>query len=143
MERGGQRIGRARLGEIDGIGFRKLFDPKGDTATFLGFNFPSEDLTRKFQKALADEGVASIYYKENAWHYAPRWEHLIAGATANSKQYPFKNSMYGGTVTYDVANIPQAEDLIGRTLFMIIPVKMSDEKRDSILGGIRRAAKVM
>jgi len=131
------------LGAIDGIGFRKMFDPDGDTATFLGFNFPSEDLTRTFQKALADEGVASIYYKENAWHYAPRWEHLIAWATANSKQYPFRNSAYGGTVTYDVAAIPQAEDLIGRTLFMIIPVKMSDEKRDGILGGIARASKVI
>jgi 8-amino-3,8-dideoxy-alpha-D-manno-octulosonate transaminase len=131
------------LGSIDGIGFRKLFDPEGDTATFLGFNLPDEEVTKRFQKALQEHGVDTILYKENAWHYAPRWEHLIARSTANSKQFPFTNPLYKGEVSYDVESIPRAEDLLGRTLFMIIPVKMSEEKKGIILSGIEKASKVL
>ncbi|MBN2516411.1 MAG: DegT/DnrJ/EryC1/StrS family aminotransferase, partial [Deltaproteobacteria bacterium] len=131
------------LGSIDGIGFRKLFDSEGDTATFLGFNLPDKEVTRRFQKALREHGVDTILYKENAWHYAPRWEHLIARSTANSKQYPFTNPMYKGEVSYDIENIPRAEDLLGRTLFIIIPVKISEEKKGSILSGIEKASKVV
>jgi 8-amino-3,8-dideoxy-alpha-D-manno-octulosonate transaminase len=131
------------LGSVDGIGFRTLFDPEGDTATFLGFNLPDEDTTKRFQKALQEHGVDTILFKGNAWHYAPRWEHLIARSTANSKQYPFTNPMYKGEVRYDVESIPRAEDLLGRTLFMIIPVKMSEEKNGSILNGIEKASKAL
>jgi 8-amino-3,8-dideoxy-alpha-D-manno-octulosonate transaminase len=132
---------KEELGKIKGIGFRKLFDPDGDTATFLGFNFPDEPSTRRFQAALKDEGVDTIYYKENAWHYAPRWEHLIAWSTANSKKYPFTCPDYKGKVEYDVALIPHAEDILGRTLFMIIPVKMARERLKNIEAGIQKAAK--
>ncbi len=127
------------LGGIAGVGFRRLADREGDTATFLGFNLPDETGARAFQKALKNEGVDTIYYKDNAWHYALRWEHLIARATANSKQFPFTNPQYKGNVTYDASFIPNAETLLGRTLFMTIPVKMSEERMESIVRGIETA----
>lgn len=131
------------LGQVPGISFRHLVDPAGDTATFLGFSLPGALEAKSFQKALGEQGVDSIYYKENTWHYAPRWEHLIARATANSKGYPFTNPMYKGTVDYSVEHIPNAEDLLGRSLFMIIPVKMTGERRETILRGIEAAAKAL
>jgi len=42
------------LSAVNGIGFRKLFDPDGDTATFLGFNLPDEATAKRFQNLLAD-----------------------------------------------------------------------------------------
>ncbi|MDD5474939.1 MAG: DegT/DnrJ/EryC1/StrS family aminotransferase [Syntrophales bacterium] len=131
------------LGGVPGIKFRTLVDPEGDTSTFLGFSLPEESAAKSFQKALKDYGVDSIYYKENAWHYAPRWEHLIAGATANSKGYPFTNPMYKGKVDYSVEHIPNAEDLLGRSLFMIVPVKMSEERKEIIVKGIEKASKLI
>jgi 8-amino-3,8-dideoxy-alpha-D-manno-octulosonate transaminase len=129
------------LAKIKGIGFRKLFDPDGDTATFLGFNLPDPVSTKEAQSALQEEGIGTILYKENTWHYALRWEHLIARSTANSKKYPFTNPMYKGKVDYRAEDIPYAEDIMGRTLFIIIPVKLPDEKMESIIGGIERALK--
>jgi len=131
------------LGNISGIGFRYIPDPEGDTATFLGFNLSRETVTKEFQEALQKEGVDTILFKENAWHYVPRWEHLIARSTANSKQYPFTNPMYKGQVEYKVEDIPNAEDLMGRTLFMIIPVRMPEEKLEGILSGIEKASKAL
>jgi 8-amino-3,8-dideoxy-alpha-D-manno-octulosonate transaminase len=144
---GEQRKNKAAIKEalsrVPGIGFRRLFDPDGDTATFLGFNLPDEASAKKFQGALKEGGVDTIYYKDNAWHYAPRWEHLIAWSTANSKKFPFTYPGYTGKAEYKTEHIPNAEDLLGKTLFMIIPVKMAEERLETIKGGIERAAKAL
>ena len=129
------------LGEVKGIGFRKLFDPDGDTATFLGFNLPDEETAKRFQKLLSSKGVNTIYYRDNAWHYAPRWEHLIARATANSQRFPFTNPMYKGKVEYRVEDIPRSEAVMSRTLFMIMPVRMTGEKMNKTTDAIQEAAK--
>jgi len=131
------------LGAVPGIGFRKLFDPDGDTATFLGFNLPDEKTAKRFQKLMSEKGVGTIYYRDNTWHYAPRWEHLIARATANSAQFPFTNPMYKGSVEYRVEDIPHAEEIMSRTLFMIIPVRMSEEARAKNVDAIAAAGKAL
>jgi 8-amino-3,8-dideoxy-alpha-D-manno-octulosonate transaminase len=44
-------------------------------------------------------------------------------------------------VEYKRENIPNAENILGRTLVMGISVKMSQEKLDGIRKGIEQAAK--
>jgi len=57
--------------------------------------------------------------------------------------HPLTNPAYKGKVEYRKENIPQAEDILGRTLVMSISVKMSQEKLDGIRKGIEQAAKNM
>lgn len=128
------------LANVPGVSFRVKPDPEGDSATFLAFNMPSEDRAQKFQNLLAAEGVDTVCYKRNLWHYVPNWEHFLAQSTANSKKYPFTNPAYQGKVEYKKENIPHAEDILGRTLVMGISVKMSQEKLDGIRKGIEQAA---
>ncbi|HPC00672.1 MAG TPA: DegT/DnrJ/EryC1/StrS family aminotransferase [Syntrophales bacterium] len=132
---------KAVLSEVPGIGFRAIPDPDGDTATFLAFNFPDEVTAARFQDALAKEGVDTVNFKKNNWHYVPNWHHLISWATANSKKYPFTDPSYRGKVDYSIRHIPKAEDLLGRTLFMAIPVKMDQERLDRIASAVARARK--
>ncbi len=131
------------LANVSGVKFRVKPDPEGDSATFLAFNLPSEDQAQKFQNLLAAEGVDTVCYKRNLWHYVPNWEHFLAKSTANSKKYPLTNPAYKGKVEYRKENIPQAEDILGRTLVVGISVKMSQEKLDGIRKGIEQAAKNM
>ncbi|MGB5217968.1 MAG: DegT/DnrJ/EryC1/StrS family aminotransferase [Smithella sp.] len=131
------------LANVPGVKFRVKPDPEGDSATFLAFNMPSEDQTQKFQNLLAAEGVDTVCYKKNLWHYVPNWEHFLAKSTANSQKYPFTNPTYKGKVEYKKENIPHAEDILGRTLVMGISVKMSQEKLDGIRKGIEQAAQKM
>jgi 8-amino-3,8-dideoxy-alpha-D-manno-octulosonate transaminase len=128
------------LGTIDGVNFRKIPDPEGDTATFLGFNLPEAEITKRFQKALSGEGIDTVLFKENLWHYVPNWEHFLARSTANPQKYPFTNPMYKGKIDYGTVAIPRAEDIFGRTLFMPVSVKMSEEKMAGIIKGIEKAA---
>jgi len=131
------------LSNVPGVKFRVKPDPEGDSATFQAFNLPSEDQAQKFQNLLAAEGVDTVCYKRNLWHYVPNWEHFLAKSTANSKKYPYSNPAYKGKVEYKKENIPHAEDILGRTLVMGISVKMSQEKLDGIRKGIEQAAKNM
>jgi len=138
-----KKIIKDALAQVPGVGFRLLPDPAGDSATFLAFNLPDEDLAQRFQNMLAAEGVDTVCYKRNSWHYVPNWEHFLARSTANSKKYPFSNPAYKGKVQYNRKSIPQAENILGRTLVIGISVKMSPEKLNQIKKGIEQAAKNM
>jgi 8-amino-3,8-dideoxy-alpha-D-manno-octulosonate transaminase len=129
------------LAQVPEVGFRAKPDPEGDSATFLAFNMPDENKAQKFQNLLSAEGVDTVCYKRNLWHYVPNWEHFLARSTANSKKYPFADPSYKGKVQYTRESIPQAEDILGRTLVMGISVKMNQEKLDTIRKGIEQAAK--
>jgi len=134
---------KAMLANVRGVGFRELPDADGDTATFLAFNLPTEDLAARFQKALAAGGVDTTCFKFNKWHYVPNWEHFLAQATANAKQYPFKDPSYAGKASYGREGIPRAEDLLGRTLVMGISVRMAEERLDRIGEAIAQAARTL
>lgn len=128
------------LSKIHGIGFRKMPDPEGDSATFLAFNLPTEAQARRFQAALQQEGIGTTLYKDNFWHYVPNWEHFLAKKTANSKKHPFSDPRNGKPV-YDRKTIPYAEDLLGRTLFLAINVKMPAATMKNLRLAIENAAK--
>ena len=138
-----KKVIKDALAQVPGVGFRLLPDPAGDSATFLAFNLPDENQAQRFQNMLSAEGVDTVCYKRNSWHYVPNWEHFLARSTANSQKYPFTNPAYKGKVQYSRASIPQAEDILGRTLVMGISVKMSPEKLGQITKGIAQAAKNM
>jgi len=138
-----KKVIKDTLAQVPGVKFRLLPDPAGDSATFLAFNLPEENQAQRFQNMLSAEGVDTVCYKRNLWHYVPNWEHFLARSTANSKKYPFTDPTYKGKVQYTRENIPQAEDILGRTLVMAISVKMSEEKLSQIRKGIEQAAKNM
>ncbi|MDX9816001.1 MAG: DegT/DnrJ/EryC1/StrS family aminotransferase [Smithellaceae bacterium] len=142
-QRKNKKIIKDALAQVPGVQFRKLPDPEGDSATFLAFNLPEEGVALKYQKLLAAEGVDTVCYKSNLWHYVPNWEHFLARSTAISKKYPFTDPSYKGKIEYSRASIPYAEDILGRTLVIQIMVKMGQEKLDSIRKAIGKAAKKM
>lgn len=141
LQRKNRDMIKEALKEVPGLQFRTMADEEGDTATFLGFNFPDEKTTMSFQKALSTRGVDTVCFKNNLWHYVPNWEHFLAKSTASSKKYPFKDPGYKGQVTYRREDIPRAEDLLGRTLFMLIPLKFAEGRLEAIQEAIAKAAK--
>ena len=130
------------LSGVPGIKFRGMPDPEGDSATFLAFNLPAEEQTKAFQKALKAEGLDTVRFKDNFWHYVPNWEHFLAKSTANSLKNPFSDPR-NRKATYSRKAIPHAEDLLGRTLIMGISVKMPAAKMKAIRKAIANATKVL
>ncbi len=130
------------LALIPGLKFRAIPDPVGDSATFLAFNLPAEKRTQAFQKALKAEGIDTVRFKDNFWHYVPNWEHFLAQSTANTKKHPFSDPR-NRKATYSRKAIPYAEDILGRTLIMGISVKMPAARMKAIQKAITNAAKVL
>ena len=130
------------LAGVPGIRFRGMPDPEGDSATFLAFNLPAEQQAKAFQKALKAEGLDTVRFKDNFWHYVPNWEHFLAQSTANSKKNPFSDPR-NRKVTYSRKAIPHADDLLGRTLIMGISVKMPAARMKAIRKAVANAAKVL
>ena len=128
---------------VPGIKFRELPDPDGDTATFLAFNLPDEGRAMAFQKALSAGGCDTVCFKNNKWHYVPNWEHFLGWSTANSQRFPFTNPVYRGRIDYGRHLIPQAEDILGRTLVMGLSVKMPEERMAAIKAAIEKAVSVL
>ncbi len=69
------------LETIDGLTFRRIPDPAGDTGSFLSFLLPTEDMAREAIKGFEAAGLGgNFYYYDNNWHYIRKWHHLQNGS---------------------------------------------------------------
>jgi hypothetical protein len=59
----------------------------------------------------------------------------------NSKKYPFMDPSYKGKAEYGRELYPKAEDIMSRTLFMIIPIKMADGRVEAIAAAAQKVGK--
>lgn len=138
-----QRRHKERLREaaavIPDVRFRTILDPAGDSATFFAFLLPDAERARAVNQVLREEGAGAINFGENTWHYYPRWEHLMAGATLSHEGWPF--SAHGKRrVIYDPAALPQSAAILSRTLVYPVPLKLSEERFRQIERALARAA---
>lgn len=136
------RIKKA-LGKVNGLTFRTLVDEVGDTATFLAFFLPDAEKTQAFNAVLRENGAGAIYFSQNTWHYYPKWEHLIAGATTAENGWPFKYGDAGRNLKYLPDVLPQSAKIMERCLVYPIPVKMPKDRMAQIQNAIDSAAKVV
>jgi 8-amino-3,8-dideoxy-alpha-D-manno-octulosonate transaminase len=134
---------RSALEEVDGVTFRTIPDPDGDTATFLAFFLPDGEATRRFNGVLSDENAGAIYFKENTWHFYPKWEHLNQGLTLCRTGWPFKRNGESDNPGYPADGLPKSEAIFDRLLVYQIPVKMGDDRLETIIAAIRKAATVV
>ncbi|BBO89346.1 DegT/DnrJ/EryC1/StrS family aminotransferase [Desulfosarcina ovata] len=102
---------------IDGVTFRALPDPEGDSATFLTFFMPDLDKARQAAAALGTAGVdGCFHWFDNNWHYIRKWEHfhtLKAAARLAVQALP-------NCPDFSDVRLPQSDGLIGRAISMQI-----------------------
>ena len=78
------RIISNTLKKLDGLTFRIIPDPAGDTGSFLSFFLPTEDMAREAITAMQAAGIAgNFYWYDNNWHYIRKWQHLQSGSWMN------------------------------------------------------------
>ena len=134
-----QRIMEAAA-SLPGVGFRRLIDPEGDSATFCCFTLADRQQASKVNELLRKNGCGAINFAENTWHFYPKWEHLLAGSSAAASGWTFAEPGGKRRVVYDPEALPRSAELIGRTLVYQIPVKMSPERLETICTSLRQAA---
>ena len=135
---------KAGIEDIEGLSFRRLNDPAGDTAVCLIFFLPEAEIAPKFVEALRAEGVAAggIY---NAgipdWHIYAHWKHIMDKVTATPEGCPYTCPYYKGpTPEYREDMCPNTLDYLSRAVHIDIPPQLTEEDCDLIAAAIRKVA---
>lgn len=101
------------LKQVNGLTFRDLPDPDGDTGAFISFFLPTELQARE---AVAGFGAAGIggnfYWYDNNWHYIRKWEHLKNGAWMHRLHDDHKKAV----LHYVNQPFPQSDAIMGRCI---------------------------
>jgi 8-amino-3,8-dideoxy-alpha-D-manno-octulosonate transaminase len=138
-QRENKRVLREALERHDGITFRDLPDPAGDSATFLVFFLPAAEKARAFNRVLADEGAGAVYWHDNLWHAYGRWEHLLEGRTPLSGGWPFRSPDGTRRCRFDPGALPRTAETLSRALALPIHIQM-DEQLPVLIQAIDKAA---
>ena len=128
------------LSAIPAVTFRELIDPAGDSATFLSFTLEDSDHRKRVGRVLQENGAPPICWADNTWHFYPKWEHLLAGATQTKSGWPFAEPGGKRRVVYDPEALPASADLLERTLVYPISIRMSETRLQDMEDAIRKAA---
>ncbi|NQS70834.1 MAG: DegT/DnrJ/EryC1/StrS family aminotransferase [Desulfobulbaceae bacterium] len=132
---------REAAAAIPGVEFREVFDPAGDSATFLTFLLPDKAKADAVAAVLRDAGVPAIRWSENTWHYYPRWEHLLDGKTPCDDGWPFVAHGKRRYI-YDPKALPNTVALLERALTYQVPVQLTQEQQDAICTALAAAARI-
>src|SRR5450755_4218377 len=75
----------SHLSRIEGLKFRTIPDPAGDSHTFLSWFMPSRELTEAVVSELRAQQIfaGNFYWFEHNWHYIGKWDHLKSEKTLN------------------------------------------------------------
>lgn len=114
-----------RLRQIEGLTFRRIPDPEGDTGSFLSFFLPNAIVAEQTAAALAQEGIGgNPYWYDNNWHYIRKWEHLKNAAFLNRLPEEQKQAIM------HYANQPFAasDAIMGRCISSAIHLGWSEEE---------------
>lgn len=119
IQRRTKKIFKDALAAIPEVSFRRLPDPEGDSATFLGFFLPDEAVARKASALLKAEGIVNFYYFDNNWHYIRNWEHFRQSKTLSR----FGRELEEAMKVYADRQFPASDALISRCI--CTPVNLS------------------
>lgn len=124
IQRKNKQALKSALSQYDEVSFRVIPDEAGDNAGFLSILLPSEARTRDVVKALGEAGVPGVFYwYANNWHYFKNWDH-IQNMTGPAK-LPIE--LIADRPDYTQVSTPKSDDIMSRTLSMLINLSWSDE----------------
>ena len=126
-------------GKIPGVTFREILDEEGDSATFLAFMLPDKERAAQVNQVLKNNGAGAINFGDNTWHFYPQWEHLLQEKTPCKNDWPFSTNGKR-RVVYDPDALPQSAGIMGRTLVYQVPIKLSEEQKNTMLEALNKAA---
>jgi 8-amino-3,8-dideoxy-alpha-D-manno-octulosonate transaminase len=126
-----------KLSNTPGLGFAKIADPDGDSATFLNLLMKDTSTATKTVEALQRAGVGGFnYWFTNMYHFINQWDHLKEMRVA----CPLTVSITGMTQDYQNLHLPLSQDVVGRLISFGIRCTWTQEDLDKLADAIHQAA---
>lgn len=113
-----------QLSKTEGIGFAKLGDESGDSATFLNLMLPSTEIAQRVVDEFNKAGVAGFdYWFKNMYHFINQWDHIKGMKTAS--KLPVQ--VLGAPQDYTNLNLPKTQEVIGRLISFGVKCAWTEE----------------
>ena len=124
----------SKLKDIEGLGFAKLADPSGDSATFLNLLFQDQETAANFVASMNEAGVGGFnYWFTNMYHFINQWNHIKEMKTASKLAI----EVLGAPQDYNNLSIPNAQNVIGRLVSFGIRCTWTTEELDILIENIK------
>lgn len=145
------RIRRAVEG-IEGLGFRAIPDPDGDTGPFLITTYRDEATCKRFVEALRAEGITGqpgsltcISMREWGLHWYSNIPSLVNKRSNSRDGMPWTHpaNAFAQDYDYHFGALPQCDDLHTRSALLAIASNLSDADVEDIVTAFRKVARVV
>jgi len=113
-----------QLSKTEGIGFAKLGDESGDSATFLNILMPTPEIAQRVVDEFNNAGVAGFdYWFKNMYHFINQWDHIKNLKTASRLAI----HVLGAPQDYNSLNLPKTQNVIGRLISFGVKCNWTEE----------------
>lgn len=121
------------LSKTQGIGFARLADPDGDSATFLNLLLPDAETTQRTIDEMKAAGVAGFdYWFKNMYHFINQWDHVKEMRTVS--KLPIQ--VLGAPQDYKTMQLPKSQEVIGRLISFGIRYTWTEEQMKDLAARI-------
>ena len=129
---------KSGLADIEGITFRNMPDPEGDSGTFLNFFLPTTELAQKVVTALASAGIGGVnYWYTNMYHFINQWDHMKElRSTAKLVIHEL-----GAPQDYANLELPKSQNVVGRLLSLGIRATWTQAEAEAMRDSLTEVIK--
>jgi len=140
MKASKQRIKDA-LGEMEGVSFRRLNDPDGDTGPFLILTFDEEARAVRAAQHLTDNGIENVFHlSEYGLHIYHNIRSLVETVPLSPAGNPWSLPQNAGRAfAYAKGACPTSDDLFDRSVLITIPSRLTEQQEQEMVQAIRKA----
>ena len=113
------------LYSIEGVSFRYMPDPEGDSGTFLNFFLKDTESAQKVMDQFANDGIGgNNYWFTNMYHFLNQWDHIKELRSAA----PLAIHHFGAPQDYKNLELPKSQEVIGKLISLGIRASWSEEE---------------
>ncbi len=138
INRSHKKFLQKKLSATEGIGFAKLGDESGDSATFLNILMPSTEIAQRVVDEFNKAGVAGFdYWFKNMYHFINQWDHIKELKTASKLAI----HVLDAPQDYKNLDLPKTQEVIGRLISFGVKCAWTEEYMTTIAGKISDCVK--
>ncbi len=121
------------LSKNPNIGFAKLGDESGDSATFLNILMPDPETAKRTVDAMNAAGVAGFdYWFLNMYHFVNQWDHLKNLSTVS--KLPIQ--LLDKPQDYNTMQLPKSQNVVGRLISFSVKYNWTEADMKTLAAGI-------
>ena len=113
------------LSTVEGVSFRYMPDPEGDSGTFLNFFLKDTQTAQKVMDQFANDGIGgNNYWFTNMYHFLNQWDHIKELRSAA----PLAIHHFGAPQDYKNLELPKSQEVIGKLISLGIRASWSEDE---------------